>query len=306
MNLLIFSCIASLLGAVYGSNRVAFIVPTHEPDFEYTLRFIDSHEQYNINADVIVVFSTPISMLAFQLNSYRERENVHLYVYDGDPELIAADVMFHKKWWTIYKHASKYDFFLPIDTECLFVQNYDVEFFVEYVFRLKHYYCAQSTMNYALQWSLVYFTEEEKKMLNFVLHDTTCITWFNEIPVVEKQSALRFIKHVNLFRKVSNLVWDFLPYANYMVLYEKWTFVDMSNLLSRRYVMSLGEGGGGNWDVVSRTKPHWAYWFAYEKEKEKFGSNVFLTFHHDRKKGVYQKAGNMRFYDCINATDCAL
>jgi hypothetical protein len=57
----------------------------------------------------------------------------------------------------------------------------------------------------------------------------------------------------------------------------------------------LGEGGGGNDAVMQRVKPHWAYWFAYENEPHKFGLSVFMTFHHDRQGGIYQKTGR-RFY----------
>ena len=73
-------------------------------------------------------------------------------------------------------------------------------------------------------------------------------------------------------------IFDYLPYANYLALYEGWQFDDLTPFMNGSVpVFSLGEGGGGNDAVMQRVQPHWAYWFAYEKEP-KFDWRVFMTF----------------------------
>ena len=67
------------------------------------------------------------------------------------------------------------------------------------------------------------FNNSEKIALRPLLRNKTCLVWFNEIPVVETSSALRFIHHVNAFHPTwHKRVFDYLPYANYLALYEGW------------------------------------------------------------------------------------
>ena len=90
------------------------------------------------------------------------------------------------------------------------------------------------------------FNNSEKIALRPLLRNNACLVWFNEIPVVETSSALRFIRHVivNAFHPTWHTkVFDFLPYANYLALYEGWQFDDLTPFMNGSVpVFSLGGG----------------------------------------------------------------
>ena len=282
-------------------RRAAFVVPTWQRDFNFTKALLDSYATHSpLHADLILVFSLGRDVETFKRSFGAAALKIPgcvPTVYSGEQKLMEFDPIFYKKWWTIYSFAKHYDYFLPVDTECRFIRRYSVAEFAEQYFERKRFHCSRSQrLTYAIRESMSLFNESEKIALRPLLRDNECLVWFNEIPVVETSSALRFIHHVNAFHPTwHKRVFDYLPYANYLALYEGWQFDDLTPFMNGSVpVFSLGEGGGGNDAVMQRVQPHWAYWFAYEKEP-KFDWRVFMTFHHDRQGGIYQKT-RRRFY----------
>ena len=283
-------------------RRAAFVVPTWPGDFSFTKALLDSYAtQSPLHADLILVFSFGKDVETFKRSfgdAALKIPGCVPTVYSGERKLMEFDPIFYKKWWTIYSFAKHYDYFLPVDTECRFIRQYSVAKFAMQYFERKRFHCSRSQrITYAISDSMSLFNNSEKIALRPLLRNKTCLVWFNEIPVVETSSALRFIHHVNAFHPTwHKRVFDYLPYANYLALYEGWQFDDLTPFMNGSVpVFSLGEGGGGNDVVMQRVKPHWAYWFAYENEPHKFGLRVFMTFHHDRPGGIYLKTGR-RFY----------
>ena len=185
-----YRCIASIALI----RRAAFVVPTWPRDFSFTKALLDSYAtQSPLHADLILVFSFGKDVETFKRSfgdAALKIPGCVPTVYSGERKLMEFDPIFYKKWWTIYSFAKRYDYFLPVDTECRFIRQYSVAKFAMQYFERKRFHCSRSQrITYAISDSMSLFNNSEKIALRPLLRNKTCLVWFNEIPVVEITSG---------------------------------------------------------------------------------------------------------------------
>jgi len=287
------------------ANPVCYVIPVHDPKFDTLNVFLESHAKHGHDTDSAVVFSAASSRAAFwrQHPAWSTLPEVRLLVFCGSQlweANLKVHVVFYKKWWAVLALGRAYKYYVLVDAEVFVLQKFCVEDFATAFFAKKtifgrnlaynsgHVAQHLHTINKMSAWR---FTGEERAGLNAATEHLAMYFWYNEVPIVETESALEYIRGF-LFRPAprTTLEFDWVSYAYFLIARHGFKVVDVDAVLRARGEssafsshFSLGEDGGGPKEVVALMQPHWATSCAWLRDRHKFNqSAVFLLFHMDR------------------------
>lgn len=281
-------------------QEVAIVVPTHSVDFHYTANLIDSHAKYQIKAPLHLVFSSNDELCRFE----REYPGQYAYLaphYHVYPRQIFNDPTWYKKWWGVNKIIDDYEYFLLMDTEFEFVKHVDVYEIVKDEFSKRRFFghvtdvCAPRGVG---QNATFCFDFQEKMHIQNITKGFQLYTYWNTLPIVERETAKQFIARYNVPNTPHSCTHETFPYHYFLLLYHGWTITDLTHIPNSVYPFGILECGGTNQEMLAIMKPYFTYWLAYKLEPEKFKDcNIFMTIHHDRQNGWYGPPGPpVKFY----------
>jgi hypothetical protein len=210
--------------------------------------------------------------------------------------------VYFKKFWGLGFLGRAYRYYIMVDAEGFVIRPFSVLEWCRDYFAAKVVYgnpVASSLVRRIIQKSSWRFDADERKRLKAATGDWRLYAWFNEVPLLETESALDFINRKIYGQgsstnetskdKTLTLEFDWLAYAYFMMLEYGFKLVDVNAAMkaqnSSEYhgPQSFGEGDGGSASMVEFTQPHWATLNGWLQERQKFNcSPVFLLFHLDR------------------------
>jgi hypothetical protein len=198
------------------------IITTHKFKFKYALKFLETfYKHVNQPHKIYIIFSN-----IFEANEFRFLTN-----FDYETIILPADFELYKsivnvkKYFALNSIIEQYDYIGVYDCETEIVKDVNLNEIYENIFNTKILKCNISEKgseiigNCAKKLGLF----ENKIIQNIV--NKKLYWWFNEIPVYESKSFIRFYKW---FEKLDNLddirndywCFDYIIYGIWLLVYE--------------------------------------------------------------------------------------
>jgi hypothetical protein len=223
------------------SERRAWIVPTHGPNFAHTARLLDSAQQHGISGTWIPVFSTSNDAADF----YRAhpRQGVHYVVEDliGPGRLLSAlerrSIVNVKKFVALWELRSHFDVMHVIDTECVVLRSGDPmrSFLHRESQRAWPAHPHTDPVIRGIQLACVglFDVRDRRRLLGEVLTDRFLYSWFEDIPTYRTQDLSGFFEYFGATDDVTALTdvlswetFEHLLYQYFCCLHRGWNLVD--------------------------------------------------------------------------------
>lgn len=266
-------------------NRAIFIVPTFPPHYDFAYKLIDTYEKYEMNADLLFVFSSEEDRSAFN-----DRNTMTIAMPD-DPTIHPGGAIVHRKKYFALDHASKtgYTHAIVLDSETEFSRSEDSAKFMQEFCDNKVFMSSRST-----HWSicalvespLKFYDEQGRTKLRELTSNCAEYIWYNELNVYDLRVFDKFYASLDL-SLILPKDYDYIVYAYFCLLYEGYRVRSISDeidtsLYANRCGSLLEIVGNRNQlphkqEIVNLMAPHWM-----PKNAEETHPNVFVTFHHDR------------------------
>jgi len=223
------------------SERQAWLVPTHGPDFAHTARLLDSAERHGTPGTWIPVFSSESDAAAF----YRAhpREGVHYVVEDlvGTHRISDAvarrSIVNTKKFAALWELRTHFDVLHVIDTECVVLRPGDPM----RSFRSReaghgwpaHAHDDPIIRGIQLACVQLFDVRDRRRLLDEVLTDSFLYSWFEDVPTYRSKDLDAFFEYFGASKDVSVLTdvlswetFDHLLFQYFCCLHRGWRLLD--------------------------------------------------------------------------------
>jgi len=268
-----------------------FIIPTHLPHFNYIYELIKSFEEYDLNADLLFVFTNENEKSQFLNTKYQSvvlpEKYHHIDFYKGLIHL--------KKFYGLYESIKMgYKYAAVIDSESRFIKSINTFECMENFCNEKIVY-ATPVRNPNITRLTVspfkFFNNEEKIKLSNITDNGINYFWFNNLPIYDLKVVDDFFNYISLDRYISistDFDFDYTTYMYYALLYHdyKLTVLPHELCISGDDGCSIMEHIGfynkridknKEQKVIDFIKPYWICNGASTNHP-----NIFMTYHHDR------------------------
>lgn len=202
----LFFFITNIIIVIIGEekkNQIAFVIPIHEPKFNYLNDFFQSLIYHKLNTDCIYVFSNSNDYNKwneFSNKKYTNSKNLIPIIftdYSNGTEIKGSPI-FNKKLLPITIFGKIYSYFILIDAEVKVIKSVDVLQLANSYFDKKTLYCSNiPNSELVSRVSMRHFSEDDQLKLKKINNNNLCYFWFNDIPFVESKTALQFLSFIS-------------------------------------------------------------------------------------------------------------
>jgi hypothetical protein len=271
--------------------KALYVIPIYPPHYHFAYKLIESFKKYELNADLMFVFTTESDKNAFENNEYLSMvlPNEHQRI-DRSTTLISL-----KKYCGLLE-AKKlgYKYAAAIDSESQFVKSVDSYACMEKYCTDKFVvssptYNSQTT--HIVQSPFKFFDAQEVSRLMEITKGNQYF-WFNNMCIYDLDAFEQFIQKVPLIDFINKGFWmdfEYIIYMYYCFLYQGYNIVYLPpelDISQQGGGLSIMEFIGNNRQgvdteaaqrAVDFIKPYWLPHAAPASHE-----NVFLIYHYDR------------------------
>ena len=224
-------------------KKSCFLAPVHPPKFHFAEKFIQSYNQHFEDNDIFLMFTNEDEEKQFKEKYPNLKYQSFLY----EPgKIISGSPASEKKFWGakyLFNNFS-YDRIALIDVDSLFFRNVDYDqLFQNYLLNRKiygHIVIRSDVILGINQKCLRFFKEEHRHLIQKLMQDFNVFFWFNEIPIVERNSFREFDEYINLDKiipELTNYDFEYILYAYFLMI------KGYMNLIISDYRVNSDNGG---------------------------------------------------------------
>lgn len=234
-------------------KKSCILAPVHPPKYHFAEKFIQSYNQHFDDLDIFLMFTTEDEERDFKEKYPHLKYSSFVYEYGMIRSTSPAS---EKKFWGAkwLFNNTNFDRVAIIDVDCLFFKHVDYdELFQNYLLNRKiygHNVIKSQVIADINRKCLRFFKPEDAEFIQQQMRDFGVFFWFNEIPIVERNSFKEFDEYINL----DKIIPEFINYDFEYILYAYFLMIKRyMNLVVSDY--RIGNDNGGLLEVQSRIPP---------------------------------------------------
>jgi len=272
-------------------TKSIIIIPTHPPHYHFIEEFIKSYKQYDINADLMFVFSNESDRLLFNnedyINVVLPEEFSHIDFHKG--------IIHLKKFFGLQESIKLgYDFAGVVDSETRVIKSVDANVLFENFCRDKIVHGTICDNHFITRLTISpfkFFNEEEVVRLKQITNNGLVFFWFTNIPIYDLSIFKLFNERISLSDYCaisSDFDFDYTVFMYYALLYHDYKLEVVPEHLSISgndgssimeyigfYPSSVDENVSQS--ILDYIKPYWICDGA-----KGMRDDIFMKFHYDR------------------------
>lgn len=204
-------------------EKVATIIPIHQPKFKYGLEALKSYHEFSDNKDLYFIFSNEQELNLF--NSLTDLPFKHL-ITPSDVDISVNPTIKKKLFGTKYLFDEGFDLVGALDADILFVNSFDPKLIYSDISNQNYFKSNLSTSG----GNIIKHIANQLELVNNpkLLSQTSNYThywWFNEICVYEKNLFLEFYEwllSLNNSKRIIDDFWcfDYLVYSVWLIVFK--------------------------------------------------------------------------------------
>ena len=273
-------------------NKSIIIVPTYPPHYPFIEELIKSYEQYDINADLMFVFSNESDRLSFNNENY-----INVVLPDEFSHIDFHRGIIHLKKFFGLQESIKlgYNFAGVVDSETRVIKSIDANVLFENFCRDKLVYgtiCDNPWITRLTVSPFKFFNEEEVVRLKEITNNGLIYFWCSNIPIYDLSIFKLFNERISLSDYCSissDFDFDYTVFMYYALLYHDYRLEVVPKHLSISgndgssiieylgfYPSSIPENISQ--EVLDYIKPFWI-----NHGTKGMRDDIFLKFNYDRQ-----------------------
>ena len=282
-------------------SNTAFICPLYDMKnhFDLAIGLYKSKIKYNIDADIIFVFSNVEQKDKFELRVKNEL-GIDEMLCDIIPDeyLKYKAKAVTKKLYGLKKFMSLYDYIILVDCEAEFIRCFDVDKLAEEVWNSRTMLASNISpnaffiMRNCYKAMGLYYNKKLRKELGGFKYNF----WFNELQVYKCSYLPDFFKWLSSFdiEKIHN-TWDCFEYyvfyaylcLEHDITTKKYRYISLGGINEYLYLHSARKQK----QILKDLQVHWT------TSRDVASEKICMLFHLDRMQG---------YYDCIDGSDSSI
>lgn len=287
-------------------NQSAFIIPVYPPHYNF-LDFINKLND-NLEFDIIFVLSFKSDLIELLKYNYKKIYKVIVlenYIQKSFIEMIINKkiIITFKKYFGLNLIKTQYKYCATVDSEIEFINTNNIfEKFKTFCNNKKIIGSSINTNDFRHKLikdinesSSIYFknTENYNKLIN-ITNNFDMYFWFSDIPIYDMSYITEFFEFINFndynkfIEKTSWHIFDYIPYAYFVILFKDYTFINIKDYgLTRDWSLESMPIKTYK-QVIDKTnyRPLWLIYNTYNENKHSIENNDIILIYH-RNDGRY-------------------
>lgn len=206
------------------------LIPIHRPKFNYALTCLSSFVKYSKN-DIYFIFSNQM-----EFNEFNNLTNIKFgYIILPENLINYRNQITTKKFYGLEYLVKNYEYVGVFDCEVEFIRDFDSDLIYEDIFMLKTLKSNTSDNGGNLIRKCAEFMKlsDNEQLINET-QNYTQYWWFNEIPVYETSSFIKFLVWLRTNVNYNTILnewacFDFLLYSIWLICFNNFTIKNFIN-----------------------------------------------------------------------------
>ena len=290
-------------------DKIAFVIPTHPPDYHYLYDLLIKMNTNNIIIDIYLVFSSEEHYEKFDMKDRIKKiivEDIPSNYTPNNTDTYKCFYVNGRSGITSYKKLyaldqlinSTYDYFIVCDSEIdIKVENFNINNInkkINQIFENRIIYAGNVEKNNNIaqvEASANLFSNEDNEIIKHETNNFTLYSWLSDLPVYKKTHLSDFFKKIDYYNKRHLITWfhfEHMMYQYYLIIYHNFKVIDTTPITNIKH--SLENVYTNNIDILSKLEDinfgfSWITKKWYMSNPEYFNSKkTFLIYHLDNNK----------------------
>lgn len=212
-------------------NKIAFIIPTYPPHFNYAKNFLDTFRKnyLNLQADLFFIFSDESEAQEFGEYEYKIILPDELRIFEN------GGIINIKKFFALKSLQNQYDYYIVLDSESEIIKNVDLYSICNSIYETKKLY-GNTVWNFEhigmckIREQCKSHFKSNENFSTLAEKEKDLYLWFSNLPVYKNEFLQDFFVSIDFNNSISTLTgldFDHYIYMYYLILYKNFKVVDL-------------------------------------------------------------------------------
>lgn len=212
-------------------NKIAFIIPTYPPHFNYAKNFLETFRKNSLNlqADLFFIFSDESEAQEFGEYEYKIILPDELRIFEN------GGIINIKKFFALKSLQNQYDYYIVLDSESEIIKNVDLYSICNSIYETKKLY-GNTVWNFEhigmckIREQCKSHFKSNENFSTLAEKEKDLYLWFSNLPVYKNEFLQDFFVSIDFNNSISTLTgldFDHYIYMYYLILYKNFKVVDL-------------------------------------------------------------------------------